>query len=127
MLRMIGNFCIANSTFVLFLTFSLLANAQDFRKLPQTDLRVEVRTNKRVYAVGESVRFTAILRNRGNTELYISKSFFRAGGVIAGFYVSIRQLTGKPSATACRSNGDRGMGKTLPVVSVPASRHNRFL
>ena len=86
---MIGNFCIVKPTFVLFLTFSLLANAQDSRKPPQTTLRVEVRTNKRVYVVGEPVRFTATLRNSGNTELYISKSFFRTGGGIAGFYVSI--------------------------------------
>ena len=70
-------------------------------------LRVEIKSKKSVYAAGEPVLFTAILRNDGNGSVYISKHFFEAGGGIAGFYVNVRQVTGKPSGKKCVAAGDR--------------------
>jgi hypothetical protein len=70
-------------------------------------LRVEIKTNKAVYHVGEAVLFTAVLRNEGIASAYISKDFSEAGGGIAGFYVEVKQLTGKPSSKKCAAAGDR--------------------
>jgi hypothetical protein len=70
-------------------------------------LRVELRTNKTGYAVGEPVVFTAILRNNGSASVYISKDFSQAGGGIAGFYVEVKQLTGKSSGKSCVQAFDR--------------------
>ena len=105
---MTGTCWIVTPTFVISLALSLLANAQDSRKGPQINLRVEVKPSKRVYVAGEPVRFTAILRNSGNNELYISKSFSQASAGTAGFYVSIKQVTGRPSATTCGTTVDVG-------------------
>ena len=47
-----------------------------------------------------------LLRNKGTAGVYIAKTFFLAGGGIAGFNVSIKELTGKPS-DACPVFADR--------------------
>jgi hypothetical protein len=61
-------------------------------------LHVEITTDKKVYARGEPVRYRVVLRNGGHSGVYIAKkSFGLAGGGIAGFYVDVKQLTGKPS------------------------------
>ena len=89
---------------------SCAANAQvSFKQTrPATGgLRVEIKTNKTAYAVGEPVVFTAILRNGGNASVYISKDFSQAGGGIAGFYVEVKQRTGKPSGKTCVAAFDR--------------------
>src|SRR5437879_6590406 len=90
----------SSTALVIVVALSCAATAQDSfsQKRPATEsLRVEIKTNKAAYAVGEAMLFTAILRNDGNASVYISKSFFEAGGGIAGFYVEVKQLTGKPS------------------------------
>ena len=51
--------------------------------------------------------FTAILRNGGNSPVYISKNISEAGGGIAGFYINVKQLVGKPSGKKCVAAGDR--------------------
>ena len=73
---------------------------------PNPALQVEIRTDKSSYTSGEPIRFTTILRNKGTASVYIANSFFQSGGGIAGFDISVRQLTGKPSA-ACPVFGDR--------------------
>jgi hypothetical protein len=98
----------------LLIAFSWQAKAQDLTdraQLQDIALRIEVKTDKRTYVVGETVRFTAILRNSGTTPAYISKSFGEAAGGIAGFYVSIQQLTGKTSGKVCDGYGDRFISK----------------
>jgi hypothetical protein len=71
------------------------------------ELQVEIKTDKTDYNAGEPIRFKALLSNRGQSAVYISKSFFTSGGGIAGFAVSIEQLEGKKSGLGCVSAGDR--------------------
>src|ERR1039458_513274 len=88
-----------------------LANAQETPNkspTPNWDLHVEIKTDKSVYTRNESIRYQVLLRNSGKTGVYIAKSFYEAGGEIAGFYVSVKQLTGKPSGISCVSTGDWG-------------------
>jgi len=56
---------------------------------------------KKVYGRREPVRFKALLSNLDSSGFYISKSFYQAGGGIAGFYVYGTQLRGKKSGTVC--------------------------
>ena|ERR1700674_1283754 len=71
------------------------------------EVQVEIKTDKTSYTAGEPVRFKALVSNRGYSAVYISKSFFTAGGGIAGFWVSVEQLKGKKSGLGCVSAGDR--------------------
>jgi hypothetical protein len=70
-------------------------------------LEVKVKTDKSNYTEGELVHFTALLTNKGHSSLYIAKSFFESGGGIAGFSISVKQLTGKHSGVGCASVADR--------------------
>lgn len=70
-------------------------------------LTVEIRTDKSTYLLNEAIHYRAVLRNSGSTAVYVSKSFFEAGGGISGFYVSVKQLTGKRSGRGCSMFGDR--------------------
>jgi len=81
-------------------------------------LRVEIKPNKNVYVADEPVLFTAILRNAGNGPVYISKNFSQAGGGIAGFYINVKQLTGKPSGKKCVAAGDRYPNESRPAEQV---------
>jgi hypothetical protein len=67
---------------------------------------IEVATLKKTYAVGEAVRFRALLINSGPA-VYVSKEFDHAGGGIAGFYVHVKQLSGNESGSQCGFAGDR--------------------
>jgi hypothetical protein len=83
--------------------------AQDGQQSNNNDvkLRVEITTGKKDYRTGERIRFRAVLVNIGHSDVYISKSFTYAGGGIAGFYVNVKQITGKRSKTGCGGYGDR--------------------
>jgi hypothetical protein len=70
-------------------------------------LVVEIKPDKNTYLPNEPIHFRAVLRNAGNTAVYISKSFVQAGGGIAGFYVSVKRLTGKTSGSGCVAAADR--------------------
>jgi hypothetical protein len=71
------------------------------------EVQVEIKTDKTNYTAGEPVRFKAVVSNRDHSAVYISKSFFSAGGGVAGFLVSVEQLKGKKSGLGCVSAGDR--------------------
>jgi hypothetical protein len=77
-----------------------LINAQD--SPPRTpasiwDLHVDITIDKKVYLRSEPFRYRVVLRNSGKSAVYVAKSFSQAGGGIAGFYVDVKQLTGKRS------------------------------
>jgi hypothetical protein len=95
---------------LMFLAISTQLASQTPLQEPATqsgELQVEVSTDKTHYTVGESIRFKALLSNRGPSAVYVAKSFFSAGGGIAGFWVSVDQLKGKRSGLGCVSAGDR--------------------
>jgi hypothetical protein len=100
----------SNAALGLSLMLSSVLSAQTStlqKQVPSQSLGVEVTTNKRVYNVGEPIRFTATLRNGGSSAVYISKDFSRADGGIPGFNVSVKQLTGIPASTGCGVGADR--------------------
>ena len=106
---MTGKSIIAGAVVLFVLCRSWSASAQDSSgelQIPGWGLRVEITTNKSIYAVDEPVRVTTVLRNTGNTYLYISKHFLGALGGSAGFSISVKQLTGKPSKVGCAMAGD---------------------
>jgi hypothetical protein len=74
------------------------------------DLHVEITTSKSMYLPDESIHYRVILRNDGHAAVYIARSFYEAGGGIAGFYVSVKQLTGKANGVGCAMAGDRAFG-----------------
>jgi len=76
-------------------------------KRPQ--VRVEIQTDKRDYAEGEPIKFKVTLVNQGILSVYIAKSWSYAGGGIAGFFISIKQLSGKPPQAGCSGAADRGV------------------
>jgi hypothetical protein len=71
--------------------------------------------NKSVYLRNEPVGYRVILRNSGKSAVYVAKSFSNAGGGIAGFYVDVKQLTGKRS----RCGGFAGDRFSLPDARTP--------
>jgi hypothetical protein len=79
-------------------------NGQDAR--PAT-VRVEITTNKKIYVVGEPIRFRALLVNTSSSATWISKAFWYSGGGIAGFQVNISQLSGKKPSACSVWAGDR--------------------
>jgi hypothetical protein len=70
-------------------------------------MQVEVKADKSSYGVGELVHFTALLKNKGNSEVYIAKEFYAAGGGNSGFIITVTQITGKRSGLGCGGAGDR--------------------
>jgi len=70
-------------------------------------MQVDVKTDKDSYVAGEPIYFTATLTNAGNSAAYIAKRFFEREGGIAGFGVTVEQLTGKKSGMGCAAAGDR--------------------
>ena len=106
---MTGKSIIPGAVVLFLLCWSWSASAQDSSRELQVlgrGFRVEIKTSKSTYAVDEPVRVTTVLRNTGNTNLYISKHFSEALGGMAGFFVSVTQLTGKPSKIGCVMAGD---------------------
>jgi hypothetical protein len=76
---------------------------------PHWGLEVEVKSDKTSYSVGEPIHFTATLTNVGNSVVYVAKTFFEHGGGIAGFNLTVEQLSGKRSGQGCLVAGDRGL------------------
>jgi hypothetical protein len=74
---------------------------------PNWTMRVEVKTEKASYSVGEPVYFTATLTNVGSSVVYVAKSFFKHEGGTAGFDLAFKQLSGKRSGLGCGAVGDR--------------------
>jgi hypothetical protein len=78
--------------------------AQEPQKvIPEPHVRIELTIDKKVYGRRESVRFKASLKNIDPRGFYISKSFYEAGGGIAGFYVYGTQLSGKKGGVTCEA------------------------
>jgi hypothetical protein len=78
----------------------------------KVSVRVEISADRKNYVVGDKLRFTALLINTGRSSVYVAKQFSRAGGGIAGFHVSVKQLSGTQTNTVnCEGFGDRA-----PVV-----------
>jgi hypothetical protein len=95
---------------IMLIAASILIHAQDSPETvltPNWVMQVEVKTDRTSYAVGESIHFTTTLTNLGTSVVYIAKSFFERGGGIAGFNVTVEQLTGKTSGKGCVAAGDR--------------------
>jgi hypothetical protein len=84
---------------ILICVISASVNAQAPVSVGSRDktIEVEVKTDKVLYTIGEPIRFTALLVNRGTSPVYIAKSFLSSGGGIAGFSLSIRQTEGQNS------------------------------
>lgn len=95
--------CLASLLLLVF-TSPLGLYAQD--ALPAT-VRIEITTNKRVYAVGEQIRFRVLLVNASSSATWISKAFWYSGGGVAGFQVNVTQLSGKPPSPCSAAFGDR--------------------
>ena len=85
---------------LLLVSASLMNVQASLPKIPDSNrhLYVEVTTDKKVYLQGEPVRYRIVLRNGGDSAVYVAKSFSDAGGGIAGFYVDVKQLTGTRSS-----------------------------
>jgi hypothetical protein len=83
------------------LASSPLMQSQTTKGTPTTNLLVEVKTDKTAYSVGESVYFTATLTNVGDSVVYVAKILFERGGGIAGFDLTVEQLSGKRSGEVC--------------------------
>jgi hypothetical protein len=76
----------------------------------ESHLSVDLTLSKATFMPNEPIQYRVLLRNIGTSAVYISKSFFEAGGGIAGFYVDLEQLTGELSENAgCGMAGDRFM------------------
>src|SRR5690348_17069808 len=83
-------------------TASVLSPSQTPSEASQVpNVRVEVRTDKADYALGEPIYITATLRNVGSSVAYIAKEFVESGGGIAGFSVRVIQLAGKRGTDRC--------------------------
>jgi hypothetical protein len=74
---------------------------------PNWVMEVDIKTDKSNYAFGDQVKFIATLTNKGKSAVYVAKSFFQRGGGIAGFGLSVQQLTGKRADVGCVAAGDR--------------------
>jgi hypothetical protein len=91
-----------------------LSGPSSFQNLGQIvesiNVRLEVTTSKKIYSVGESIKWRATLINNGDsgsTAFYVSKKLGYAGGNIPGFDISVRQLSGRPpKGPGCAWAGD---------------------
>jgi hypothetical protein len=95
---------------LLLTAFSILAHSQSLQNsvpAPNWVMQVEVKADKSSYGVGELVHFTALLKNKGNSAVYIAKEFYAAGGGNSGFIITVTQITGKRSGLGCGGAGDR--------------------
>ena len=79
------------------------------QNLQPAKVRVEIVTTKKIYVQGEPIRFRVSIENNGASAFYVAKSFAEAGGGIAGFYVTVKQLSGKHAKEGCGGVGDRGI------------------
>lgn len=95
---------------ILLASLSALASPQTSSNevlTPNWVMQVDIKTDKSSYTVGDQIRFTATLTNKGRSAVYVAKSFFQRGGGIAGFGLSVQQLTGKRADIGCVAAGDR--------------------
>ena len=97
------------------LTSILLMGTSSSQQLATTEtlkqVTVEISTEKDVYVIGEPIRFNVRLINRGPKMVYIAKTWWYAGGGYAGFYVNVRQLSGRQTRLGCAGAADRGLEK----------------
>src|SRR4051812_16956189 len=101
----------SNAALVCALLFACLSIRSSFGQdsLDLNSVHVEITLAKKYYAVGEPIKFRAVLVNRGSTPFLIAKSL-SAGGGIAGFLVTVKQLTGKLPHGGCGYGFDRSPG-----------------
>jgi hypothetical protein len=92
---------------VAILTAIILVEQIPAQYLEPIAAHVEVTTIKRVYAPGEPIRFRVLIMNKGSSAFWISKAFSRGGGGVAGFDVTITQLSGRKPSKCGDSAGDR--------------------
>ena len=92
---------------------SVLINAQAPVSVGSSNraVEVEIKTDKVQYTIGEPIRFTVLLINRGTSPVYIAKNFSSSGGGIAGFSLSIKQTVGR-SSPECPIYADRFIDPT---------------
>jgi hypothetical protein len=90
---------------------SLAAAGQDGKTVAAIvhQAKVEITTEKKDFFEGEPIKFRATLTNEGDIAIYIAKSWDYAGGGIAGFFISVKQLSGKPAKLVCEGTADRGV------------------
>jgi hypothetical protein len=96
-----------------FLCAGVIASAQTPEPqevIPAPHARVELTVDKKVYGRREAVKFRAILVNDDPRGFYISKSFYDAGGGVAGFYVYGTQLSGKKGGQKCTAMAGDAFG-----------------
>lgn len=100
------------------LAVSILMRSQTAKDIltPNWVMKVEVKTDKGSYSLGEPIYFTATLTNVGTSAVYVAKTFFDRGGGIAGFELSVKQLSGERSGKGCIAIGDRAV---LPDSRTP--------
>ena len=115
MALMIQRISIYGALLPLLVALSGLAKAQDSSyqgQSPDWGLRVEIKTNKTIYDVGEPIYLTVVLRNRGTKAVYVSKSFSDKSedGGGPGFHIYVKPLTGKPPLVRCGSSGAESFG-----------------
>lgn len=101
--------------FALALTIALVlatwSASQDAKTAVPRELqvKVEITTDKKDYREGEPIKFRAVLANEGGYAIYLAKTWDHAGGGIAGFFISVKQLNGKPAKLSCGGTADRGV------------------
>ncbi|HYM76468.1 MAG TPA: hypothetical protein VE377_10870 [Candidatus Dormibacteraeota bacterium] len=78
-------------------------------KPKELQVKVEITTDKKDYVEGEPIKFRVVLVNQGGPAIYIAKSWDDAGGGIAGFFISVKQLRGRPPKLRCGGTADRGV------------------
>ena len=86
---------------VCFADFRAFSQGQNVSEVPLLHARIDLTLDKKVYGRRETVKFRALLVNVDPRGFYVSKSFYEAGGGIAGFYVYGNQLTGKKGGIDC--------------------------
>lgn len=69
--------------------------------IPQPRAQVELTIPKKIFGRREPIKFRVMLVNIDPRGFYISKEFYEHGGGIAGFDITVTQLSGKKGSEAC--------------------------
>jgi len=72
--------------------------------IPRPRAQVELTIPKRVFGPREPIKFRVTLINVDPRGFYISKQFYEEGGGIAGFDITVTQLTGKKGGEVCAAS-----------------------
>jgi hypothetical protein len=102
-----SRFLPVSTAILLILTLRAVSQESAAPPAVQSQVRVEITTDKRDYFEGEPIRFKATLTNTGRRGVYIAKTWWYAGGGIAGFEVGVRQVTGVRPKVGCGAAADR--------------------